>query len=146
MLCILAKKFGNINFLKILKEAVLEISCKPVDAGELVGINGLKPVVKRNFFYEKLFSSGWKLKSCWKIWKPAVKSKKVAENMKTVESKKVAEKSLNQRFKVKKLLKNLKTSGWKQKSFWKYENGWKQKSCWKIFKPAVESKKVAEKS
>ena len=66
--------------------------------------------------------------------------------MKTVESKKVAEKSLNQRFKVKKLLKNLKTSGWKQKSFWKYENGWKQKSCWKIFKPAVESKKVAEKS
>ena len=65
MLCILAKKFGNINFLKILKEAVLEISCKPVDAGELVGINGLKPVVKRNFF----------MKNCF----PAVESKKVAE-------------------------------------------------------------------
>ena len=63
-----------------------------------------------------------------------------------VESKKVAEKSLNQPLKVKKLLKNLKTSGKKQQSCWKYENGWKQKSCWKIFKPAVESKKVAEKS
>ena len=62
--------------------------------------------------------------------------------MKTVESKKVAEKSLNQRLKVKKLLKNLKTSGWKQKSFWKYENGLKQKSYWKIFKPAIESKKL----
>ena len=94
LLCILAKKFGNINFLKSLKEAVLEISCKPVDAGELVGINELKPVVKRNFFYEKLFSSGWKLKSCWKIWKLAVKSKKnLLKNLKTVESKKVAEKS-----------------------------------------------------
>ena len=48
-----------------------------------------------------------------------VESKKVSENMKTVESKKVSE---------------------------KYENSWKQKSCWKILKPAVESKKVAEKS
>ena len=62
MLCILAKKFGNINFLQILKEAVLEISCKPVDAGELVGINGLKPEI---FF----------MKNCF----PAVESEKVAE-------------------------------------------------------------------
>ena len=41
---------------------------------------------------------------------------------------------------------NLKTSGWKQKVAEKSENGWKQKSCWKIFKPAVESKKIAKKS
>ena len=47
--------------------------------------------------------------------------------------------------KVKKLLTNLKTSGWKQKSFEKYENSWKQNSCWKIFKPAVLSKNLAEK-
>ena len=102
--------------------------------------------MKAKKLLKNLKTSGWKLKSCCKIWKPAVKSKKVAEKSETVESKKVAEKSLNQRLKVKKLLKNLKTSGWKQKNFWKYENGWKQKSCWKIFKPAVESKKVAEKS
>ena len=43
-------------------------------------------------------------------------------------------------------MKNLKTSGWKQKVAEKSENGWKQKSCWKIFKPVVKSKKVAEKS
>ena len=41
---------------------------------------------------------------------------------------------------------NLKTSGWKQKVAEKSENGWKQKCGWKIFKPAVKSKKVAEKS
>ena len=49
-----------------------------------------------------------------------------------VESKRVAEK--------------YETSGWEQKVAEKSENGWKQKSCWKIFKPAVESKKLAEKS
>ena len=57
--------------------------------------------------YNQIFAekskNGWKQKSCWKIWKPAV------------ESKKVAEKSLNQWLKIKKLLKNLKTSDWKQK-------------------------------
>ena len=46
-----------------------------------------------------------------------VESKKVAKNLKTVESKKVAEKSENQRLKAKKLLKSLKTSGWKQKRY-----------------------------
>ena len=90
-------------------------------------------------------------------WKPKEKKKKsltqglkaktfLKKNQPVVVSKKVAAKSLNQRLKVKKLLKNLKTSGKMQKSCWKYENGWKQKSCWKIFKPVVESKKVAEKS
>ena len=64
--------------------------------------------------------------------KPAVESKKVAEISKTVVNKKVVEKSENQWLKAKKFLKNLKISGWKLKSWWK------------IFKPAVESKKVAE--
>ena len=40
LLCILAKKFGNINFLKTPKEALLKISCN-LSTGELVGINGL---------------------------------------------------------------------------------------------------------
>ena len=38
-----------------------------------------------------------------------MKSKKLLKNLKTVESKNVAEKSENQRLKAKKLLKNLKT-------------------------------------
>ena len=33
LLCILAKKFENINFLKTPKEAVLKISCNSVDGG-----------------------------------------------------------------------------------------------------------------
>ena len=52
-----------------------------------------------------------------KIWKPAVASKKVAEIFENGCKQKVAEKSLNQRLKVQKLLKNLKTSGWKQKRY-----------------------------
>ena len=60
-----------------------------------------------------------------------VESKWVAENLKTSGWKqKVAEKSEN---------------GWKQKAAEKSENGWKQKSFWKIWKPAVKSKKIAEK-
>ena len=43
------------------------------------------------------------------------------------------------------MLKNLKTSDWKQKVAEKSENCWKQKSFWKIWKPAVKSKKIAEK-
>jgi hypothetical protein len=40
-----------------------------------------------------------------------LQAKKLVKNLKTVESKKVAEKSFNQRLKAKKLLKYLKTSG-----------------------------------
>ena len=69
-----------------------------------------------------------------KIFKPAVESKKVAEISENGCKQKVAGKSLNQRLKVKKVLKDLKTGGYKQKSWWK------------IWKTAVEIKKVAEKS
>jgi len=40
-----------------------------------------------------------------------LQAKKLVKNLKTVESKKVAEKSFNQRLKAKKLLKNLNISG-----------------------------------
>ena len=70
-----------------------------------------------------------------------MKAKKFLKNMKAVESKKVA--GWKQ-----KISENMKTveSCWKifkpavesKKVAEKSENGWKQKSCWKIFKPAVE--------
>ena len=56
--------------------------------------------------------------------------------------KKVAEKSLNQLLKQKSCWKICKPAVESKKIAEKSENGGKQKSCWKIFKPAVESKKV----
>ena len=50
-----------------------------------------------------------------------------------------------QRLKVKKLLKIWKPVVESKKLAEKSENSWKQKSCWKIFKPTVESKKVTKK-
>ena len=47
----------------------------------------------------------------------------------------------------KNFLENFFVSGWKQKVAKKMKTGgWKQKSCWNIWKPVVETKKVAEKS
>ena len=57
---------------------------------------------------------------------------------------KVAEKAFNQQLKVKKFWKIWKLAVASKKVGEKSENSWKQKSCWKIFQPAVESKKVAE--
>ena len=52
------------------------------------------------------------------------------KNFKSSENKTVAEKSKNPVTESKKVAKNLKTSGWKQKS------------CWKILNLAAKSKKM----
>ena len=108
---------------KIFKPAVK--SKKVVEISE----NGCKQKVA-----EKSLNQRLKVKKFWKIWIPAVTSKKVAE------------KSEKQRLKSKKLLKNLKTVESKKVAEKSLKQWFKAKSCWKIWKPAVESKKVAKKS
>ena len=69
------------------------------------------------------------------------------EKNSAVESKNVIQEKLCfQQLKVKKLLKNLKTRGWKQKNRWKIWKQLKTKKLLKNLETSGESKKVAKKS
>ena len=88
--------------------------------------------LKHKKLLKNLKLSGWKKKSCRKILNPAVEGKKVWKilNPAVERKKRFSRKIVFQWLKDKKLLKNLKPSGWKQKS------------CWKILNSPVERKKL----
>ena len=112
----------------------------------------VNPAVERKKVVEKFLNKSFlkksenqRLKELKNLKISGYKSKKVAENFNNSCKQNFAEKSWNQRLKVKKFWKILKPAVESKNVAENLKiSGRKLKSCWKIFKPAVESKKVAE--